>query len=278
MDIPSGYTFTSKAKIACRLQLALYELKQSPQAWFGRFSSAMRKYGCQQSNTDHTLFLKHRVGKVTALIIYVDDMIITEDDVEEISKLQEQLSTEFEMKNLGGLEYFLGIEVARSKQGIFLSRRKYILDLLAEIGFLECKLADTPIIQNHKLGKYLDQVPADKQKYQWLVCKLIYLSHTRPDIAYTVSVVSQFMHRPSKDRMDAVMRILSYLKSSPRKGLMFSKNDHLNVDGYIDADWARNITDRKSTSSYFTFVGGNLVTWRSKKQKVVALFSAKAEF
>ena len=150
--------------------------------------------------------------------------------------------------------------------------------MLAEIGFLECKLADTPIIQNHKLGEYLDQVPADKQKYQWLVCKLIYLSHTCPDIAYTVSVVSQFMHRPSKDRMDAVMRILRYLKSSPRKGLMFSKNDHLNVDGYIDADWARNITDRKSTSGYFTFVGGNLVTWRSKKQKVVALFSAKAEF
>ena len=150
--------------------------------------------------------------------------------------------------------------------------------MLAEIGFLECKLADTPIIQNHKLGEYLDQVPADKQKYQWLVCKLIYLSHTRPDIAYAVSVVSQFMHCPSKDRMDAVMRILSYLKSSPRKGLMFSKNDHLNVDGYIDADWARNITDRKSTSGYFTFVGGNLVTWRSKKQKVVALFSAKAEF
>ena len=86
------------------------------------------------------------------------------------------------------------------------------------------------------------------------------------------------MHCPSKDRMDAVMRILRYLKSSPKKGLMFSKNDHLNVDGYIDADWARNITDRKSTSGYFTFVGGNLVTWRSKKQKVVALFSAKAEF
>ena len=86
------------------------------------------------------------------------------------------------------------------------------------------------------------------------------------------------MHCPSKDRMDAVMRILHYLKSSPGKGLMFSKNDHLNVDGYIDADWARNITDRKSTSGYFTFVGGNLVMWRSKKQKVVALFSAKAEF
>ncbi|WJZ97833.1 hypothetical protein VitviT2T_016408 [Vitis vinifera] len=278
MDIPPGYTATSEAKITCRLQRALYGLKQSPRAWFGRLSSTMRKYGFQQSNSDHTLFLKHRLGKITALIVYVDDMIITGDDVEEISRLQDQLSTEFEMKNLGGLKYFLGIEVARSRQGIFLSQRKYILDLLAEVGLLECKPADIPIVQNHKLGEYVDQVPADKQRYQRLVGKLIYLSHTRPDIAYAVSVVSQFMHRPSEGHMDAVMRILRYLKSSPGKGLMFSKNGHLKVVGYTDVDWAGNITDRKSTAGYFTFVGGNLVTWRSKKQKVVALSSAEAEF
>jgi hypothetical protein len=96
----------------------------------------MRKFGFQQSNSDHTLFLKHRLGKVTALIVYVDDMIVTGDDAEEISRLQEQLSTEFEMKDLGGLKYFLGIEVARSRQGIFLSQRKYVLDLLTEVGLL----------------------------------------------------------------------------------------------------------------------------------------------
>ena len=95
--------------------------------------------------------------------------------------------------------------------------------------------------------------------------KLIYLSHTRLDIAYVVSVVSQFMHCPSEDHMNVVMQILHYLKSSPGKGLMFSKNGHLNVAGYIDVDWVGNITDRKSTSGYFTFVGGNLVTWKSKK-------------
>ena len=129
----------------------------------------MRKYGFQQSNSDHTLFLKHQVGKIAALIVYVNDMIITGDDIEEISRLQEQLSIEFEMKNLGGLKYFLGIEVARSRQGIFLSQRKYILDLLAEVGLLECKPTDIPIVQNHKLGEYVDQVPADKQRYQRLV-------------------------------------------------------------------------------------------------------------
>lgn len=86
------------------------------------------------------------------------------------------------------------------------------------------------------------------------------------------------MHNPGEQHMEAVTRILRYLKASPGKGIMFRKNKHLRIDGYTDADWAENITDRKSTSGYFTFVGGNLVTWRSKKQKVVALSSAEAEF
>lgn len=121
-------------------------------------------------------------------------------------------------------------------------------------------------------------MPADKLRYQRLVEKLIYLSYTHPDIAYAVSVVSQFMHNSSKDHVGAVIRILCYLKSSPGKGFMSSKNDHPNIEGYTVADWARNILDRKSTSGYFTFVGRNLVTWRSKKQKVVVLSSTEAEF
>lgn len=94
MDIPPGYMTSSKTEVVCKLQKALYKLKQSPRAWFGQFSLAMRKYGFTQSNSDHTLFLKHRLGKVTTLIIYVDD-------IEEISRLQGQLANEFEMKNLG---------------------------------------------------------------------------------------------------------------------------------------------------------------------------------
>ena len=172
----------------------------------------------------------------------------------------------------------MGIEVYRSKRGIFLSQRKYVLDLLAETGMLECKPADTPIIQNHCLADYPDQVSTNKERYQKLVGRLIYLSHTRPDIAYAVSLVSQFMHNPSEVHMEAALRILRYLKSSPGREILFSKNNHLDIIGYTDADWAGSLTDRKSTSGYFTFVGGNLVTWKSKKQNVVALSSAEAEF
>ncbi|KAI5324238.1 hypothetical protein L3X38_033311 [Prunus dulcis] len=193
------------------------------------------------------------VSKVTLLIIYVDDMIVTSDDTVEIEELQTRLASEFEMKDLGSLKYFLGAEVTRSKHGLFLSQRKYVMDLLAKTGMLDCKPTDTPIVENHKLGVYVDQVPTKKERYQRLVGRLIYLSLTRSDIAYVVSVASQFMHSPSEDHMAAVMCILSYLKSAPGR-------------------------DRRSTLGYFTCVGGNLVTWRSKKRNVVSRFSAESEY
>ena len=167
----------------------------------------MKKFSYQQANTDHTLFIKHRAGKVTLLIIYVDDMIVTGDDTAKIEELQKCLASEFEIKDLGSLKYFLGVEVTRSKHGLFLSQRKYVMDLLADTGMLDCKPADTPIVENHKLGVYVDQVPTNKERYQKLVRRFIYLSLTRPDIAYAVSVASQFMHSPSDDHMAAVMRI-----------------------------------------------------------------------
>ena len=142
-------------------------------------------------------------------------------------------------------------------------------------------IASQPRLQievNHGLSIRDGQVSNDKAQYQRLVGRLIYLSYTRPDIAYAVSVVSQFMHSPSEDYMDAVYRVLRHLKSSPGKGLFFKRNNDYEITGYTDADWAVNQTDRKSTSGYFMFVGNNLVTWRSKKQKVVVRSSTEAEF
>lgn len=135
-----------------------------------------------------------------------------------------------------------------------------MFDLLSETRMLDYRLAGTLIVQNHGLEEFSNQTPTNKERYQRLVGKLIYLSHTRPDIAYTVSLVSQFMHCRSENHMSDVIRILRYLKSSPGRGLMFKKNQHLHIDAYTDTNWAGNITDRKSTASYYTFIGGNLVT------------------
>ena len=166
----------------------------------------MKEFGYKQSNSVHTLFIKHKEGKVTALIVYVDDMVLTGDDPCEMKALQEYLATKFEMKDLGQLKYFLGIEVARSKHGVLLSQRKYVLDLLTETGMLDCKPVETPMEMNHKLGILPDQALTDKGRYQRLVGRLIYLSHTRPDISYAVSVVSQFMHASSEEHIKQSIR------------------------------------------------------------------------
>ncbi|XP_042009232.1 uncharacterized mitochondrial protein AtMg00810-like [Salvia splendens] len=215
---------------------------------------------------------------MTCLIIYVDDMIITGDEVEEIEELKVNLFKEFEMKDLGALKYFLGIEVLRSDRGIFLRQKKYVVDLLAETSLLDCKPAETPMVVNHGLRVVEGARAPDREQYQRLVGKLIYLSHTRPDITYAVGVVSQFMHQPQEDHMEAALRIARYLKGTTCHVVFLERKEDLEVDGFTDADWASNPVDRRSTGGYFTFVGGNLVTWRSKKQKVVALSSAEAEF
>ncbi|XP_028110199.1 uncharacterized protein LOC114308733 isoform X2 [Camellia sinensis] len=239
----------------------------------------MLKYGFKQSQTDHTLFVKHSLrGKTIALIVYVDDIVLTGDDSEEIPLLKKYLASEFEIKDLGSLKYCLRIEVAHSKDVIFISQKKYVLDLLKETGMLGCKVCDTSLEPNQKLGDDEGGVAVDSGSYQRLVGKLIYLSHSCLDIAIAVSVVSQFMHAPHQIYFKAVLRILRYLKSTSSKGLYFSKYDHLRVEAYTDADWAGSVTDRRLTLGYCTFVGGNLVTWRSEKQNVVANSSAEAKF
>jgi hypothetical protein len=277
MDIPPGFELSEQKGKVLRLRRSLYGLKQSPRAWFDRFRKAILIKGFHQSNADHTLFYKHAENKVAILIVYVDDIVITGDNQKEIDDLKCHLAQEFEVKDLGHLRYFLGIEVSRGSKGIFLSQRKYTLDLLRETGMHGCRPVATPIEQNHRLSSDMG-TPVDQEHYKRLVGKLIYLSHTRPDIAFAVSVVSQFMHDPKTTHLDALNRILKYLKGCPGKGLLYTKQGSLQVECYTDADWAGSLDDRRSTSGYCAFVGGNLVSWRSKKQSVVARSTAEAEY
>ncbi|KAH9678975.1 retrovirus-related pol polyprotein from transposon RE1 [Citrus sinensis] len=153
----------------------------------------------------------------------------------------------------------------------------YVDDIILT-GMLGCKPADTPVDSSKKFGTESESVPVDRGSYQRLVERLIYLSHTRPDIGFVVSSVSQFMNNPREEHMEAVYRILRYLKLTPGKGLMYRKNNKREIDVYADADHAGNIMDRCSTSGYCSYVWGNLVTWRSKKQSVVSQSSGESEF
>ena len=300
MTLPPGFE-KGKSNKVCKLKKSLYGLKQSPRAWFDRFSKVLKSEGYKQGLSDHTMFVKTEGGRRCILIVYVDDIIITGDHVDEMSRIKFALGKEFEVKDLGDLKYFLGMEVARSKRGIYVSQRKYILDLLEETGMLGCNPEPTPIIPPKKRKKKpskegeseddseteeddieteeeaKEQEAVDKERYQRLVGKLIYLSHTRPDIAFAVSVASQYMSDPRKVHMDAAYRILRYLKGTPGRGLFFRKQELRTIEVYTDASWGGAHPDRRSTSGYCSYVWGNLVTWKSQKQRVVSKSSAEAE-
>jgi len=172
--------------------------------------------------------------------------------------LKNFLAREFEVKNFGQLKYFLGMEVDRTKHRIYMSPRKYTLDLLQETGMLGCKAANTPIEPANQNSSEDDSPPADKTRYQSLVGKLIYLTHTRPDIGFAISMACRHMSNPTDVHEKVVRRILQYLKGTPGKGLYFKKNSYKGIKVYTDLDWAGWASDRKSTTGYCTFVWGNL--------------------
>lgn len=212
----------------CKLTKSLYGLKQSPRAWFKKFTWSMKKQGYIQGQADHTLFTKFsHNGKVVVPIVYVDDIVLN-GDAAEMARVKEKLTVDFEIKDLGFMRYFLCMEVAQSNNGLVVSQSKCILDLLKETGMSGCRPADTPMEPNVKLWGEGD-VLVDTGRYQRLVGKLIYLSHTRSDIAFSVSVISQFMHSPLEEHLETVSKILRYLKGNPEKDLFFKKTNERNV-------------------------------------------------
>lgn len=279
MEQPPGFVAQGEcSRYVCRLHKALYGLKQSPRAWFGRFSSIVQQYGMIRSEADHSVFYKCSSNKFIYLVVYVDDIVITGNDHDGIAGLKQHLTHHFQTKDLGRLRYFLGIEVAQSKEGISISQRKYALDILEETGMLDCKPIDTPMDPNVKLLPNQGESFSDQGRYRRLVGKLNYLTITRPDISFAVSVVSQFLNSPCDSHWEAVVRILRYIKGSPGRGLVYTDRGHSDIIAYTDADWAGSPADRRSTSGFCILFGGNLVSWKSKKQNVVARSSAEAEY
>ena len=155
----------------------------------------------------------------------------------------------------------------RSKQGVLLSQRKYVLDMLSETGKLGAKSCNTPMVPNVQLTKE-GELFANPERYKILVGKLNYLTVTRSDITYSVSVLIQYMSSPTINHRATIEHILCYLKEAPGHGILYKKHGHTRIEFFFYVDWAGSKEDRRSILRHCVFFGGNLISWKNKKQNV----------
>jgi len=210
MRQPPGFKDSAHPNFLCKLDKSLYGLKQAPRAWFSRLSGMLIKLGFQASKADVSLFIFTQDSLQIYILIYVDDIIIVSSSSSVTDKLLQQLRQEFAVKDLGRLNYFLGIEVHHNSSGLVLTQRKYIHDLLVRTNMDTSKSVSTPMLPADKLSLHDGDPlsPEDTTKYRSVVGTLQYLSLTRPDISFSVNRVCQFLSMPTTSHWAAVKRIL----------------------------------------------------------------------
>ena len=277
MRLPQGFTHPDPRKV-CRLRKAIYGLKQAPRCWFAKLSTALVKFGFVQAYSDYSLFTYTKGSKEVRVLIYVDDLVLASNDMQLLTKFKTYLGECFRMKDLGKLKYFLGIEVARAADGIFLSQRKYALDIIKDCGLLGAKPVSIPVEQNHHLAADKGPLFSDPKKYRRLVGRLVYLAVTRPELCYAIHLLSQFMKAPTVAQWEAALRVVRFLKGCPGQGILLRSDSSLELSVYVDADWSTCPVTRRSLSAYVVLLGGNPISWRTKKQDTVSHSSAEAEY
>jgi hypothetical protein len=235
MAQPQGYIDSTNSHYVCKLHKSIYGLKQAPRAWFDSFTTQLLHLGFNASTTDSSLFIYHHKGVIAYLLLYVDDIVLTSNSTSFLDHLILQLSQVFDIKDLGTLHYFLGIQVIRTPENLLLTQTKYASDLLIKHHMVDSKPAKTPCSPNTRLSLHEGDVLSDPHGYRSLVGALHYLTFTRPDISFAVHQVCQYISTPTSTHLTAAKRILRYIKGTLHHGIAFTPGP-LSLSVYSDAD------------------------------------------
>lgn len=279
MRQPPGFLTPGQEELVCKLRRSIYGLKQSPRAWYEEVDSFLRSIGCRRSALDSNLYLRQQGDQTAIILLFVDDLLITGNGEQLIQQLKQQLQSKYEMKDLGTAKRHLGVDFHISQEGILLHQKFYADQLVLDYGMEDCKAASTPLPEGLELSAETGTPDIDVTTYCKLVGKFIYLTNTRPDLSFSVGLVSRFMSQPQQAHFDAAMHIVRYIKGTSDFGVFYKRGGPLELQGYTDADWGNSCPDtRRSTGGYVHKLAGGPVTWSSKRQPTVSHSTTEAEY
>nr|GEV63369.1 retrovirus-related Pol polyprotein from transposon TNT 1-94 [Tanacetum cinerariifolium] len=275
---PPGFEDPDYPEKVYKVVKALYGLHQSPRAWYETLANYLLENGFQRGKIDLTLFIKRQKGDILLAQIYVDDIIFGSTNKDLCKAFEKLMKDKFQISSIRELTFFLGLQVKKKKDGIFISHDKYVAEILRKFGLTDGKSASTLIDTEKPLLKDPDGEDVDVHTYRSMIGSLMYLTSSRPNIMFVVCACARFQVTPKASHLHAVKRIFRYLKGNPHLGLWYPKDSPLDLLAYSDSDYASASLDRKSTTGGCQFLRGRLISWQCKKQTVVATSFTKAEY
>ncbi|KAM1309376.1 hypothetical protein ACFX2H_006077 [Malus domestica] len=287
MTQPEGFVSKFEKPKVCKLQRSIYGLKQASRSWNIRFDTEIKTFGFAQNEDDNCVYQKVVGEAVVFLVLYVDDILLFGNDTAVLSSVKVWLSKTFHMKDLGDASYVLGIKLYRdrSRKLIGLSQSMYINKVLSRFQMEQSKKGFLPVGHGIHLSKSMEpKTPEEIRQMSYIpyasaIGSLMYaMICTRPDIAYAVSITSRYQSNPGSEHWTAVKTVLKYLRRTKDMFLVYGGASELRVEGYTDADFQSDVDDRSSNSGYVFTLNGGAVSWKSKKQSVIADSTTEAEY
>ncbi|KAK2382392.1 hypothetical protein QL285_069931 [Trifolium repens] len=276
MEQPEGFVIPRQEQKVCKLDKSLYGLKQAPKQWHIKFDSLMTSNEFKVNESDKCIYYKYENGICTIVCLYVDDLLIFGSNISAINAVKSLLSNNFDMKDLGEASVILGIKITRSKDGITLDQSHYVEKILKKYNYFDCKPACTPYDSSVKLFKNTGE-SVRQTEYASIIGSLRYATDcTRPDIAYVVGLLCRFTSGPNNEHWEAIERVMRYLKRTMNLRLHYKRFPAV-LEGYSDADWNTLSDDSKATSGYIFNIAGGAVSWKSKKQTILAQSTMESE-